>query len=368
MTFINIIIPFIILISVVVFVHEYGHYYYARKYGVKVTDFSIGFGRELFGWNDKNGTRWKVCLIPLGGYVKFYGDANSASQPEKTSSFSQKNQKYLLATKKLYQRAIIVSAGPIANFVLALVIFSFIYMTVGKDFSVPIIQDVKIDSPAYKAGLKKNDQIVAINDTKISSITEVSQFIALSETHLIKITVLRDKKEYDFKVQSITQETKDNLGNNINRKMIGIQIIPLNNEINRQRLGPAKAIYYSLKEIWFTISTTMSYLGKMIIGTEKADQLGGPIKIAQISGQVAQVGIIPFLSIMAYISISLGLINLFPIPLLDGGHLVFYFYEFVRGKPLSEKMQTYFFKFGLFVLFALMFFSTYNDLKGLGLF
>ena len=238
----------------------------------------------------------------------------------------------------------------------------------GKDFSVPVIQDIKVDSPAYKAGLKKGDQITSINDKTINSITEVSQSISLSDTNLIKITVLRDKKEFDFQVQAIVQEGKDNLGNNINRKMIGIQIVPLNNEINRQRLGPSKAIYHSLKEIWFTISTTMSYIGKMIVGTEKADQLGGPIKIAQISGQVAELGIIPFLSIMAYISISLGLINLFPIPLLDGGHLLFYFYEFVRGKPLSEKMQTYFFKFGLFVLLTLMFFSTYNDLKGLGLF
>jgi len=307
MGFLNIIIPFIILISIVVFVHEYGHYYYARKYGVKVTDFSIGFGKELFGWTDKHGTRWKLCLIPLGGYVKFFGDVNPASQPDQLSKFSDEEKTYLLSTKKLYQRAIIVSAGPIANFILALVIFACVYMFFGKDFSVPVIQDVKVDSPAYKAGLKKGDQITSINDKTINSITEVSQSISLS-------------------------------------------------------------IYHSLKEIWFTISTTMSYIGKMIVGTEKADQLGGPIKIAQISGQVAELGIIPFLSIMAYISISLGLINLFPIPLLDGGHLLFYFYEFVRGKPLSEKMQTYFFKFGLFVLLTLMFFSTYNDLKGLGLF
>ena len=356
MGFLNIIIPFIILISIVVFVHEYGHYYYARKYGVKVTDFSIGFGKELFGWTDKHGTRWKLCLIPLGGYVKFFGDVNPASQPDQLSKFSDEEKTYLLSTKKLYQRAIIVSAGPIANFILALVIFACVYMFFGKDFSVPVIQDVKVDSPAYKAGLKKGDQITSINDKTINSITEVSQSISLSDSNLIKITVLRDKKEFDFQVQAIVQEGKDNLGNNINRKMIGIQIVPLNNEINRQRLGPSKAIYHSLKEIWFTISTTMSYIGKMIVGTEKADQLGGPIKIAQISGQVAELGIIPFLSIMAYISISLGLINLFPIPLLDGGHLLFYFYEFVSGKPLSEKMQTYFFKFGLFVLLTLMFF------------
>ncbi|NCU64116.1 MAG: RIP metalloprotease, partial [Candidatus Fonsibacter ubiquis] len=287
MGFLNIIIPFIILISIVVFVHEYGHYYYARKYGVKVTDFSIGFGKELFGWTDKHGTRWKLCLIPLGGYVKFFGDVNPASQPDQLSKFSDEEKTYLLSTKKLYQRAIIVSAGPIANFILALVIFACVYMFFGKDFSVPVIQDVKVDSPAYKAGLKKGDQITSINDKTINSITEVSQSISLSDSNLIKITVLRDKKEFDFQVQAIVQEGKDNLGNNINRKMIGIQIVPLNNEINRQRLGPSKAIYHSLKEIWFTISTTMSYIGKMIVGTEKADQLGGPIKIAQISGQVA---------------------------------------------------------------------------------
>ncbi|NDB48165.1 MAG: RIP metalloprotease, partial [Proteobacteria bacterium] len=278
MGFLNIIIPFIILISIVVFVHEYGHYYYARKYGVKVTDFSIGFGKELFGWTDKHGTRWKLCLIPLGGYVKFFGDVNPASQPDQLSKFSDEEKTYLLSTKKLYQRAIIVSAGPIANFILALVIFACVYMFFGKDFSVPVIQDVKVDSPAYKAGLKKGDQITSINDKTINSITEVSQSISLSDTNLIKITVLRDKKEFDFQVQAIVQEGKDNLGNNINRKMIGIQIVPLNNEINRQRLGPSKAIYHSLKEIWFTISTTMSYIGKMIVGTEKADQLGGPIK------------------------------------------------------------------------------------------
>ena len=205
MSIINIIIPFIILISVVVFVHEYGHYYYAKKYGVKVTDFSIGFGKELFGWTDKDGTRWKVCLIPLGGYVKFFGDMNPASQPEKLSTFSEKEKSQLLATKKLYQRAIIVSAGPVANFVLALVIFSCVYMFFGKDFSVPVIQDVKIDSPAYKAGIKKGDQIIRINDQTITSMMEVSQFISLSDTNLIKIAVLRDKKEYDFQVQLLYQ-------------------------------------------------------------------------------------------------------------------------------------------------------------------
>jgi len=362
------IVPFITLISIVVFVHEFGHYYYARKYGVRVTDFSIGFGKELLGWNDKYGTRWKLCLLPLGGYVKFYGDMNPASQQENINNFPKGEHKFLFSTKTVFQRAAVVAAGPIANFFLALIIFVFIFMVYGKDFSVPVIQDVKNDTPAFKAGLKKGDQIIFINDKEIKSIGEVSQNIMLSDNNLIKLVVLRDRKELLFNVESISQETKDNFGNTITRKMIGIQIVPLNNQINRQKLGPAKALAAALSEIWFTISTTISYLGKMVVGTEKTDQLGGPIKIAQISGQVAELGIIPFLTIMAYISISLGLINLFPIPLLDGGHLVFYFYEFIFKKPISEKIQNYFYKFGLFILFSLMFFATYNDLKSLGLF
>ena len=362
------ILSFVILISVVVFVHEYGHYYFAKKYKVGVTDFSIGFGKELFGFNDKDGTRWKICAIPLGGYVKFFGDSNSASQPVSLSKIDDKDHSKLLTTKPLYQRAIIVSAGPIANFILAIFIFSLIFMTVGKDITVPIITEVQQNSPASKAGLKSNDQITFIDEKKIESINDVALYITTSKSDRVKVEVLRNQRPLSFIIEPEKKITKDNFGNNIERKLIGIKIAPLKGKMEREKLGPSKAIFLSIKETYNTISMTLSYLGKMIVGKESADQLGGPIKIAQISGKVAEHGLIPFLSIMAYISISLGLINLFPIPLLDGGHLFFYLIEFLRGKPLSENVQIYFYKFGMAVLFTLMFFATFNDLKSLGLF
>ncbi len=359
---------FILLISVVVFIHEYGHYYFAKKYKVAVTDFSIGFGKELFGWFDKDGTRWKVCLIPLGGYVKFFGDSNSASKPVKLDEIESEHHSKLLTTKPLYQRAIIVAAGPVANFILAIFIFSLIFMFSGKDYSLPIIQEVQKESPAAVAGLQAGDQITFINDIKVESINEVASLINTPGAEVVQIVVTRNSKLLTFSVKPKTQELKDSRGNSSERKMIGIKIIPFQNKVDRVKLGPAKAIYYSLKETYNTIAITLDYLGKVIIGSAKPDQLGGPIKIAQITGQVAEYGIVPFLSIMAYISISLGLINLFPIPLLDGGHLFFYLIEFIRGKPLSEKIQEYFYRFGFFVLFSLMFFATFNDLKGLGIF
>ena len=359
---------FILLISVVVFIHEYGHYYYAKKYKVTVTDFSIGFGKELFGWFDKDGTRWKVCLIPLGGYVKFFGDSNSASKPVKLNEFNSDYHSKLLTTKPLYQRAIIVAAGPMANFVLAIFIFSLIFMISGKDSSIPVIQEVQKESPAEIAGLKSGDQISFVNNTKIESIRDVSALINVPGNNVVRITVKRNSQLLDFDIKPNITEGTDSLGNKSQRKIIGIKITPLNNKIDRERLGPAKAIYYAFKETYKTVTMTLSYLGKVIVGSASPDQLGGPIKIAQITGQVAEHGFMPFLSIMAYISISLGLINLFPIPLLDGGHLLFYLIEFIRGKPLSERIQEYFYRFGFFVLFSLMFFATFNDLKGIGIF
>ena len=362
------ILSFIILISIVVFIHEYGHYYFAKKYKVGVTDFSIGFGKELFGFNDKDGTRWKICAIPLGGYVKFFGDSNSASQPVSLDKIDTKYHSKLLTTKPLYQRAIIVSAGPFANFILAIIIFSIIFMTTGKDTTVPVITEVQQNSPASKAGLKSNDQITFIDDKKIQSINDVALFISTSENEQVKIEVLRNQQPFSYLVKPEKKIIKDNFGNNIQRKLIGIKISPLKGKIERQKYGPSQALYLAIKETYNTIAMTLSYIGKMITGKESTDQLGGPIKIAQISGKVAEHGLVPFLSIMAYISISLGLINLFPIPLLDGGHLFFYLIEFIRGKPLSENVQIYFYKFGMAVLFSLMFFATFNDLKSLGLF
>ena len=313
---ISFIIPFIILLTVVVFIHEYGHYYYAKKYGVGVTDFSIGFGKEIFGFNDKSGTRWKFCAIPLGGYVKFFGDRNvfsQAEQEELLKKYSKEDQEKLFVVKPLYQRSIIVAAGPFANFLLAILIFAFIYMFAGKDFTPAQIQEVQIESPADEAGIKSGDIIKSINGKDVNSIMEVSAFINSSSSEIIDIGVLRSESEITFSVKPEVIKGEDSLGNKANKKIIGI-------------------------------------------------------KIAKITGQVAKLGFIAFLSIMAYISISLVFINLLPIPMLDGGHLMFYAFEKVLGRPLTQKTQEGFFRIGLFLLLSLMFFTTFNDLKDLGLF
>ena len=368
----NYLIPFIILITIVVFIHEYGHYYFAKKYGVGVTDFSIGFGSEIFGWNDKSGTRWKICWRPLGGYVKFFGDRNVFSQSEQQAvinKYNEVNREKLFITKPLYQRSIIVAAGPLANFLLAILIFSFIYMFFGKDMTPAVINEVKENSPAFSAGLKKNDKIISIDNNKVESILEVSTFINTSTSETIEFVVNRNQNEISVFVKPNLVEGKDSLGNSVKKRMVGIKLSPpINGEFQKQPLGPSKAIYYSLKEVWFVSVTSLNYLGKMITGSADSSQLGGPIRIAKITGQVAEYGVVPFLSIMAYISISLGLINLFPIPMLDGGHLMFYFFEKILGKPLSQKTQEGFFRIGLFLLISLMFFATFNDLREIGLF
>ena len=365
------ILPFIALIVVVVFIHEYGHYYFAKRFGVGVTDFSIGFGKEMFGWNDKSGTRWKICVIPLGGYVKFFGDRNVYSQADNEKiikEYSQEDQDKLFVLKPLYQRALIVFGGPLANFLLAILIFFSVYTFAGKDFTPAVINEVQKDSPAMIAGLKDNDIVVSIDGNKVKSIMEVSKFIMMSTDEFINFTVNRYDQDLTFKVKPNIVEGEDNLGNKISKRMVGIKLGAYNNEVNHVKLGPAKAMFYAVNEVYYVSVSSLKYIGSMITGSGDSSQLGGPIRIAKISGQVAEFGILPFISLMAYISISLGLINLFPIPMLDGGHLMFYGIEKLLGRPLSQKTQEGFFRIGLFLLLLLMFFTTFNDLKDVGLF
>ena len=365
------ILPFVVLILIVVFIHEYGHYYFAKKYGVGVTDFSIGFGQEIFGWNDKSGTRWKICWIPLGGYVKFFGDRNVYSQAdhkEILEKYNEEEQKKLFILKPLYQRSLIVFGGPLANFVLALVIFFSIYTFVGKDFTPAVINEVQKDSPAMTGGLKQNDVILEIDGNKVESIMDVSKFITMSTDEIIDFKVKRSYDELILKIKPNIVPGEDNLGNKLNKRIVGIKLGAYNNEINHVKLGPAQAIYHAAHEVYYVGVSSLKYIGAMIFGKADTSQLGGPIRIAKISGQVAEFGVLAFISMMAYISISLGLVNLFPIPMLDGGHLMFYAFEKVLGRPLSQKTQEGFFRIGLFLLISLMFFTTFNDLKDLGLF
>jgi len=365
------ILPFIVLIVIVVFIHEYGHYYFAKRFGVGVTDFSIGFGKEMFGWNDKSGTRWKVCVIPLGGYVKFFGDRNVYSQADNDKiikEYSKEDQDKLFVLKPLYQRALIVFGGPLANFLLAILIFFSVYTFAGKDFTPAVINEVQKDSPAMVAGLKDNDIVVSIDGNEVKSIMEVSKYIMMSTDEFINFTVNRYDQDLTFRVKPNIVEGEDNLGNKISKRMVGIKLGAYNNEVNHVKLGPTKALFYAVNEVYYVSTSSLKYIGSMIAGNGDTSQLGGPIRIAKISGQVAEFGILPFISLMAYISISLGLINLFPIPMLDGGHLMFYGIEKVLGRPLSQKTQEGFFRIGMFLLLSLMFFTTFNDLKDVGLF
>ena len=365
------IIPFIILILIVVFIHEYGHYYFAKKYGVGVTDFSIGFGKEIFGWDDKSGTRWKICWIPLGGYVKFFGDRNVYSQTdheEILKKYNEEEREKLFILKPLYQRALIVFGGPLANFILALVIFFSIYTFIGKDFTPAVINEVQKDSPAMVGGLKKGDVILEIDNKEVKSIMDVSKYIMMSIDDFINFKVERSYDEIILKIKPDLVEGEDNLGNKINKRMVGIKLSAYNDQINHVKLGPAQSLMHAFNEVYFVSVSSLKYIGGMIVGKADTSQLGGPIRIAKISGQVADIGILAFISMMAYISISLGLVNLFPIPMLDGGHLMFYAFEKILGRPLSQKTQEGFFRIGLFLLISLMFFTTFNDLKDLGLF
>ena len=362
-------IPFLILIMIVVFIHEYGHYYFAKKYGVGVTDFSIGFGKEIFGWNDKSGTRWKLCWIPLGGYVKFFGDRNvfsQADQEELIKQYNDQDRKKLFVLKPLYQRVLIVFGGPLANFILALVIFFSIYTFVGKDFTPAVINEVQKDSPAMIGGLKQDDIILEIDGNEVQSIMDVSKYITMSSADIIDFKVKRFSDEIILKVKPNTVLGEDNLGNKIQKRMVGIKLGAYNNEVNHVKLGPVKALYHAANEVIYVSTASLKYIGSMIIGKADTSQLGGPIRIAKISGQVAEFGVLAFISMMAYISISLGLVNLFPIPMLDGGHLMFYTFEKILGRPLSQKTQEGFFRIGVFLLLTLMFFTTFNDLKDLG--
>ena len=367
----NYILSFIVLISIVVFVHEYGHYYFARRYGVGVTAFSIGFGKELFGYTDKNGTRWKFSAIPFGGYVKFFGDHNIFSdfnREELRKKYTEEEQKKLLAFKPLYQRNLIAFGGPLANFILAFVIFVGVFMFVGKDMTPASISEVQKESPAELYGLKQNDILLNIDGNKVESLLDVSKFIMLSTDDFIEFVVLRNSQEYTFKVKPNLVESVDQFGNPLEKRMVGIVIRPNNNNINHVKLGPIEAIYYSVKEIFFvsqkTLEIVWGYVQKLWgQGYGDLRQLGGPIKIAQVSGDFAKLGLLPFIIIISYISISLGLFNLFPIPLLDGGHIAINSIEGLRGKEFDRKTLENTFRIGIGIIAMLMIFTIFNDIN-----
>ena len=353
------IIPFLLVLTIVVFFHELGHFLVARWCGVRVLVFSIGFGPELFGFNDRHGTRWKFSAIPLGGYVKFFGDENAASVPdhEAASQMSEAEKRESFVFKPVGQRAAIVVAGPLANFILAIVIFAAVFTFYGHQATPARVDAVQPGSAAQGAGFQQGDLIVSINGRKMDTFLDMQRFVSTAADQELEFEVERSGKIIKLRATPKLTEQKDHFGNVHRRGLLGISGLPE----PPVPVNPLTAVKLGAKETWFVVERTLAYLGGVIVGRESADQLGGPIRIAQVAGQVATIGFIPILNLAALLSVSIGLLNLFPVPLLDGGHLLFYAIEALRGRPLSERAQEYGFRFGLAVVLLLMFFATYND-------
>jgi len=357
------IVGFLFVLTVVVFFHELGHFLVARWCGVAVKTFSIGFGPEIVGFNDKHGTRWRLSWIPLGGYVKFIEDENAASAGQRPlDALSEEERKTSFQGKSLGARAAIVAAGPIANFVLAIVIFTAIFTFFSERSTAAKVDIVNPDSVAEKAGFKPGDLVVNNDASTTENFGEMQRIVSTSPDQPLHFVIERDGKNMELVATPQLKEITDNFGNTMRIGLLGIQRSASPDDWTLKRHDPLTSFVMAVKECYFVISRSLGYLYDVLTGREAADQLGGPLRIAQVSGQMAQLGLLPLLSLAALISVSIGLINLFPIPMLDGGHLLFYGIEAIRGKPLSESTQEIGFRIGLAFVLMLMIFVTWNDL------
>jgi regulator of sigma E protease len=357
-------IPFLFVLTIVVFFHELGHFLIARWAGVKVLTFSLGFGPELVGFNDRHGTRWKISAVPLGGYVKFFGDDTEASTPsaELLANMTEEERAGSFHHKKVGARAAIVAAGPIANFLLAIVIFTALFTFFGKPSTSARVDKIEAGSAAAAAGFQVGDIVTAIDGAKIESFSDMQRIVGTQAGETLTFTVKRGDATVQLRGTPQLREVKDPFGNAHRLGVLGITRQTAAGDVVTERVDPATALWLAVKETWFVIDRTAAYIGGVFTGREAADQVGGPLRIAQISGQVATIGMAALIHLAAVLSISIGLLNLFPVPLLDGGHLLFYAVEAVRGRPLSERAQEMGFRIGLGLVLMLMVFATYNDI------
>jgi regulator of sigma E protease len=362
--FVGYLIPFLFVLTIVVFFHELGHFVVARWAGVNVLTFSLGFGPELVGFNDRHGTRWKISAVPLGGYVKFFGDDSEASTPssDALANMTEEEREGSFHHKKVGRRAAIVAAGPIANFILAIVIFAGLFTFLGKPSTSARVDKVEAGSAAAAAGFQIGDIVTTIDGTAIDSFSDMQRIVGTSAGEKLTFTVKRGNSTVQLQGTPELREVKDPFGNAHKLGVLGITRSMLPGDVTTERVDPATAVWLGDKETWFVIDRTLAYIGGVFTGREAADQVGGPLRIAQISGQVATIGLAALVHLAAVLSISIGLLNLFPVPLLDGGHLLFYAVEAVRGRPLSERAQEMGFRIGLGLVLMLMVFATYNDI------
>ncbi len=399
------ILAFLILLTIIVFFHEYGHFSVARMLGVRVDVFSIGFGKPLLRWTDRKGTEWRIAALPLGGYVKFFGDLDATSQaaPEiaqkephpVTTQFPRPGHEDEVAQhmtpeeravcfhfKPVWARTAIVAAGPVANFVLAVVIFAGLFMTLGKVDATPVVGQVVEDSPAISAGIQPGDRILAVNGRKIERFRQLQDFVLLSGGEPLTMLIARGDETIELTVTPRREETEDRYGNKVGTWRLGI--LGDEDHFSFQKYGPLGALGEGVKELGRILNVSIRYIGQIVTGKEDTRQLGGPIKIAQYAGQSAmsgfdesgyseppslwtklKVSLVDFISLAAVISVSIGFLNLLPVPVLDGGHLMYYAYEAIVGRPLGARAQAIGFRLGLVLLVSLMIFVTWNDINNL---
>lgn len=353
------VVPFLIVLTVLVFVHEMGHFWVARRNGVRVEVFSIGFGPELFGWTDKHQTRWKISALPLGGYVRMFGDANAMSAPDEAiQSMTPEECAVSFHHKRVGQRAAVVAAGPIANFLLAIVVFACLFAIVGQPFTSPVIGQVDAGSAAARAGFEPGDRILSINGKDIERFQQVIQIVELGLGEPLSVAVAREGKTVTLHAVPDVIARRDNFGHSYQIGRLGLRA----KGIEYVRYDPLSSLWRAVQETGSMTAATLKAIGQMIAGTRSTDELQGPIGIGKMAGDMAEGGVVPVLWFLAVLSLNLGLINILPIPMLDGGHLLFYALEAIRRRPLAPRIQDYGFRIGLTLVFLLMVFATWNDL------
>lgn len=350
---------FIIIISLIVFIHEFGHFLVARLCGVKVDEFSLGFGKKLFAFKDKKGTQWKFCLLPLGGYVKMYGDRNAASipDPQEIAKMSPEERKISFVGKNVYQRMMIVAAGPVFNFILAILIFTFLFAQNGISRVLPIVDEVLPNSAAAEAGVKKGDKIIAIDGKEIAEFDQIRQQVMSTKERALNFKIARGEEIIELKIQPKIEVRKDFFGDEVKLATLGVSAA----EVIQEKLNLGQSFIQASKETYNISIAVLNAVGELITGQRSVKELGGPIKIAKYSGKTVDMGIMVVMWFMAMISINLGVMNLLPVPVLDGGHLFYYLIEAIRGKPLSQKTQMFGYRIGLSMVVTLMVFTTFND-------
>ncbi len=361
------IVPFILVLTAVVFVHEMGHYLIGRMCGIGVKAFSIGFGPELFGFNDRHGTRWKISAIPLGGYVKFLGDMSvTSAEPDEAEleSLSPEERAHAFHTQPVWKRALTVFAGPGFNFLFTILLFSAMFIAFGRYVAEPTVAEVRPDSPAAAAGFQPGDRFVSVDGTPVSTFNDLMRYVSPRAGEKIKFVILRDGNEMEISATPETYEETDPLGNEIKRGIIGVSTTEEVSQGRRENLSVGESVAAAVEETGYVIASTGQFFKRFVTGREDRCQLGGPVKIADMAGKAAKKGFDWLVQLVALLSVGIGVLNLLPIPPLDGGHLMFYAIEAVQRRPLSERLLGALHQVGFVVVLAFMGFVFWNDLFG----